>query len=285
MSVRPDLPEGTFTLGGGLEVRRLAFGAMRVTGPDVWGDPPDRAEALRVLRRAVELGVGLIDTADNYGPEVSERLIAEALHPYPAGLVIATKGGVVRTASRGWDSDGRPAHIRAACEASLRRLRLERIDLYQLHGVDDHVPLEETMGAFAELRAEGKIRFVGLSNVDLQELERARRVVPIVSVQNHYHLAERRSEPVLQACARLGMAFLCYFPLADGKLARAGGAVRRVAERHGATPAQVALAGLLAHSPNVIPIPGTGRVAHLEENMQAAALQLTAEDLRDLKLR
>ena len=285
MSERPEPPEGTFTLGGDLEVRRLAFGAMRITGQDVWGEPPNRAEALRVLRRAVALGVGLIDTADNYGPEVSERLIAEALHPYPAGLVIATKGGVVRTASRGWDPDGRPAHIREACAGSLRRLRLERIDLYQLHGVDHHVPLEETVGALADLRAEGKIRHVGLSNVDVGELERARKLVPIVSVQNHYHLVNRRSDPVLAACTASGLAFLTYFPLADGRLTRAGGPVRRVAERHGATPAQVALAWLLARAPNVMPIPGTGRVAHLEENMKAAELKLTAEDLRDLELR
>jgi pyridoxine 4-dehydrogenase len=285
MSERPKPPEGTFELAGDLEVRRLGFGAMRVTGPDVWGEPRDRAEALRVLRRAVELGVGLIDTADNYGPEVSERLIAEALHPYPAGLVIATKGGVVRTASRGWDADGRPAHIREACEASLRRLRLERIDLYQLHGVDDHVPLEETVGALADLRAQGKIRYVGLSNVDLAELERARRIVPIVAVQNHYNLTNRHSDPVLEACTRLGLAFLSYFPLADGRLTRAGGPVRRVAEQHHATPAQVALAWLLARAPNVIPIPGTGRVAHLEENMKAAELKLTAQELRDLEVR
>jgi pyridoxine 4-dehydrogenase len=285
MSERPRPPEGTFTLGGDLEVRRLAFGAMRVTGPDVWGEPADRAAALRVLRRTVELGVGLLDTADNYGPEVSENLIAEALHPYPAGLVIATKGGVVRTASRGWDSDGRPEHIRAACEGSLRRLRLERIDLYQLHGPDDRVPFEETMGAFAALRAEGKIRHVGLSNVDARQLERARRVVPIVSVQNHYHLVNRRSDAVLDACAAAGLAFLAYFPLADGRLTRAGGPVARVAARHGATPAQVALAWLLWRAPNVLPIPGTGSVAHLEENMQAAALQLDAADLDELRLR
>jgi aryl-alcohol dehydrogenase-like predicted oxidoreductase len=238
-----------------------------------------------VLRRAVELGVGLIDTADNYGPEVSERLIAEALFPYPAGLVIATKGGVVRTAARGWDSDGRPEHIRAACEASLRRLRLERIDLYQLHGPDERVPFEETIGAFAALRAAGKIRHVGLSNVDARQLERARAIVPIVSVQNHYHLANRRSDPVLDACARLGLAFLPYFPLADGRLTRVGGPVARVAARYGATPAQVCLAWLLHRAPNVLPIPGTGRVAHLEENMGAAELALDAADLEELTLR
>lgn len=282
MSERPAAPEGTFTLGGDLEVRRLGFGAMRVTGPDVWGEPADRGEAVRVLRRAVELGVGLIDTADNYGPEVSELLIAEALHPYPVGLVIATKGGVVRTPTHGWDSDGRPEHIRAACEASLRRLRLERIDLYQLHGPDERVPFAETVGALAELRAAGKVRHVGLSNVSVAQLEQARRLVPIVSVQNHYHLANRRSDPVLDACTRLGLAFLPYFPLGDGRLTRAGGPLARIAARHGATPAQVALAWLLRRAPNVLPIPGTGRVAHLEENMRAAELELDAEDLREL---
>jgi aryl-alcohol dehydrogenase-like predicted oxidoreductase len=283
MTDRLEPPEGTFMLGGDLRVRRLAFGAMRVTGPDVWGEPVDRAEALRVLRRTVELGVGLIDTADCYGPEVSERLIAEALHPYPAGLVIATKGGVVRTPDHGWDNDGRPAHLREALDQSLRRLRLERIDLYQLHGPDARVPLEETVGTLAELRAAGKIRHVGLSNVDVRQLERARRVVPIVSVQNHYHLANRRSDPVLDACTAAGLAFLPYFPLGDGRLVRAGGSVARVAARHGASTAQVALAWLLHRAPNVLPIPGTGRVAHLEENLKAAEVKLGAEDLRDLE--
>ncbi|MBI5478828.1 MAG: aldo/keto reductase [Deltaproteobacteria bacterium] len=283
MSERVTAPEGTFKLGGDLEVRRLGFGAMRVTGADVWGEPADRAEALRVLRRAVALGVGLIDTADCYGPEVSERLIAETLHPYPAGLVIATKGGVVRSGPHGWEPDGRPAHLREALEASLHRLRLERMDLYQLHTIDSRVPLEESVGTLAELRAAGKIRHVGLSNVDVRQLERARRVVPIVSVQNHYHLANRGSDPVLQACTRLGLAFIPYFPLGDGRLVRAGGPLRRVAERHQATPAQVALAWLLRRSPCMLPIPGTGRVKHLEENVAAAGLTLGADDLRDLE--
>jgi pyridoxine 4-dehydrogenase len=285
MDVHTQYPEGTFLLGGDLPVRRLGFGAMRVTGPNIWGEPADRAAALAVLRRVAELGVGLIDTADCYGPAVSEELIATALHPYPAGLVIATKGGLTRSGPHGWEPDGRPDHLREALDASLRRLRLERIDLYQLHAVDPQVPLEDSVGTLAELRAAGKIRHVGLSNVDVRQLERARRLVPIVSVQNHYHVANRRSDAVLEACRREGLAFLPYFPLGDGRLTRGDGPLARVAARHGATLAQVALAWLLARGPHVLPIPGTGRVAHLEENLGAAALRLDAADLAELDAR
>jgi pyridoxine 4-dehydrogenase len=272
------LPD-TLRIGGDLEVRRLGFGAMRITGPGVLGWPEDRENSLAVLRRAVELGVNLIDTADSYGPEVSELLIAEALHPYPEGLVIATKGGLVRTERGRWPADGRPEHLREACEASLRRLRLERIDLYQLHRPDPAVPLEDSVSELARLRQEGKIRHVGLSNVSGEQLARAQAVVPIASVQNRYSLADRRSEDVLEACEREGVAFLPWYPLAVGDLAMPGGALGRMAGARGATPAQVALAWLLARSPVVCPIPGTASLRHLEENVGAASLELTDEEL------
>jgi pyridoxine 4-dehydrogenase len=269
----------TLTIGGDLEVRRLGFGAMRITGPGVLGWPEDRQNSLAVLRRAVELGVNLIDTADSYGPEVSELLIAEALHPYPQGLVIATKGGLVRTERGRWPVDGSPEHLREACEASLRRLRLERIDLYQLHRPDPEVPLEDSVGELARLRQEGKIRHVGLSNVSVEQLARAQAIVPIASVQNRYSLADRKSEDVLEACEREGIAFLPWYPLAVGDLAMPGGALGRIASARGATPAQVALAWLLARSPVVCPIPGTASLRHLEENVVAASLELTDEEL------
>ncbi|HSE80631.1 MAG TPA: aldo/keto reductase [Gaiellaceae bacterium] len=272
----------TIRIGGDLEVSRLGFGAMRLCGPGILGWPDDRENALRVLRRAVELGVNLIDTADAYGPEVSELLIAEALHPYPDGLVVATKGGVVRTQDGAWSRDGRPEHIREACGGSLRRLRLERIDLYQLHGPDPDVQFEETVGALAALQAEGKVRHVGLSNVSVQLLRRAQALVPVVSVQNRFSLADRSSQDVLDECHREGIAFLPWYPLEAGGLARAGGAVSRIAEARGATPAQVALAWLLARSPVVAPIPGTASVAHLEEDVAAAELELTDEELAAL---
>ena len=264
---------------GDLRVRRLGFGAMRVTGRGVWGPPADRADALRVLRRAVELGVDLIDTADSYGPGVSEELIAEALAPYPQGLVIATKGGLTRPGPGEWRRDGRPAHLRTACEASLKRLRTERIDLYQLHSPDPRVPLADSLGALVELQRAGKIRHIGISNVNAGELKLARSVAAIVSVQNRYNFTDRTSDPVLDACARDGIAFLPWYPLAAGSHATAADrAVAEVAARHQAAPAQVAIAWLLARSPVMLPIPGTASLAHLEENMQAARLTLSAAD-------
>jgi pyridoxine 4-dehydrogenase len=272
----------TFLFGGGLEVDRLGFGAMRLCGPRILGWPRDRENALAVLRRAVELGVNLIDTSNAYGPEINEQQIAEALHPYPEGLVIATKGGLRRTRSGGWPEDGRPEKLREACEGSLARLRLDRIDLYQLHAPDPKVPIEESVGELARLREEGKIRHVGLSNVSVDELERARRVVPIVSVQNRYSLAERSSEDVLETCEREGLAFLPWFPLASGSLARQGGPFDQVAERIGATRAQVALAWLLHHSPVMLSIPGTSSLEHLEENVAARDIHLSDDDFAAL---
>jgi aryl-alcohol dehydrogenase-like predicted oxidoreductase len=272
---------GTLTLGGDLEVRRLGFGAMRITGEGIWGAPADREEAKAVLRRAVELGVNFIDTADSYGPEVSEELIAEALHPYPGGLVIATKGGFTRPGPGRWEPDGRPEHLREACEGSLRRLRLERIDLYQLHTVDPRVPLEDSVGALADLRDEGKIARVGLSNVDTAELERAREIVPVVSVQNRYSVANRDSDPVLDWCERQGLAFIPWGPL-RGVGPDGTGVIGRVAHAHGANELQVALAWLLARSPAMLPIPGTASVEHLEENVAAAALRLSEEEFGEL---
>jgi aryl-alcohol dehydrogenase-like predicted oxidoreductase len=272
---------GTLTLGGDLEVRRLGFGAMRITGEGIWGPPADREEAKAVLRRAVELGVNFIDTADSYGPEVSEELIAETLHPYPGGLVIATKGGLTRPGPGRWEPDGRPEHLREACEGSLRRLRLERIDLYQLHTVDPRVPLEDSVGALADLRDEGKIARVGLSNVDTAELERAREIVPVVSVQNRYSVADRDSDPVLDWCERQGLAFIPWGPL-RGVGPDGTGVIGRVADAHGANELQVALAWLLARSPAMLPIPGTASVEHLEENVAAAALRLSEEEFGEL---
>jgi pyridoxine 4-dehydrogenase len=269
----------TIRIGGDLEVNRLGFGAMRLCGPQILGWPRDRENALAVLRRVVELGVNLIDTSNAYGPEINELQIAEALHPYPDGLVIATKGGLRRTRSGGWPEDGGPEALREACEGSLGRLRVDRIDVYQLHAPDPSVPIEESVGELARLRDEGKIRHVGLSNVSVEELERARRVVPIVSVQNRYSIAERSSEDVLEACEREGLAFLPWFPLASGSLARPGGPLDQVASRLDATPAQVALAWLLQHSPAMLPIPGTSNIAHLEENVAARDIALTDEDL------
>jgi pyridoxine 4-dehydrogenase len=272
----------TFLLGGDLEVNRLGFGAMRLCGPRILGWPRDRENALAVLRRAVELGVNLIDTSNAYGPEINEHQIAEALHPYREGLVIATKGGLRRTRSGGWPEDGRPEKLREACEGSLARLRLDRIDLYQLHAPDPKVPIEESVGELARLREEGKIRHVGLSNVSVGELERARRIVPIVSVQNRYSLAERSSEDVLETCEREGLAFLPWFPLASGSLARQGGPVDQVAERIGATRAQVALAWLMHHSPVMLSIPGTSSLEHLEENVASRDVHLTDDDFAAL---
>ena len=282
MATLPAAASGTFTLGGDLPVARMGFGAMRITGQGIWGEPKDRERAKSVLRRAVELGVNLIDTADSYGPEVSERLIAEALYPYPAGLVIATKGGLTRSGPGAWERNGKPAHLVAACEASLKRLRLETIDVYQLHAVDPAVPFLESLGALIRLREQGKIRHIGLSNVSVEQLEQGRKAVPIVSVQNRYSLSDRSAEGVLDACTRLSVGFLPWYPLAAGDLNRPGGLLDTLAKRHQATPGQVALAWLLRRSPVVLPIPGTSSVAHLEENVAAAALQLTDEEFQSL---
>jgi pyridoxine 4-dehydrogenase len=273
----------TLTLGGDLEVHRLGFGAMRITGDGIWGPPADRDVALAVLRRAVELGVDLIDTADSYGPHVSEQLIAEALHPYPEGLVIATKGGLERGGPGDWSRNGRPEHLREACERSLRDLQVDRIDLYQLHAVDPDVPYAESVGALTELQDEGKIRHVGVSNVSAEQLEEARSIVDVVSVQNRFNLGDRSSADVLAVCERDGLGFFPWFPLAAGNLARPGGVLAEIAEAHDATPGQVALAWLLARSPVMLPIPGTGSTAHLEENLGAADLSLTDDELERLE--
>ena len=284
--VAPAEAAGTLNIGGDLRVRRLGFGAMRITGPGIWGEPGDPAEARRVLRRAVDLGVDFIDTADAYGPEVSERLIGEALHPYPAGLVIATKGGLVRPTPPDWVPDGRPKHLRAACEASLIRLKLARIDLYQFHHIDPNVPLEDSVGELARLQKEGKIRHVGVSNFSAEELARARRVVPVVSVQNRYNIADRASADVLAVCEREGLAFIPWAPIARGSpdtlAGSAGKALAALAKAHGASVFQAAIAWLLAKSPAMLPIPGTSSVAHLEEDVAAARIKLGASELAAL---
>jgi len=271
----------SITIGGDLRVRRMGFGAMRLCGPGVIGYPADRENARRVLRRALERGVTLIDTADAYGPGVNEEQIAETLFPYPAGVVIATKGGCVRPGGR-WLPDGRPEHLAAACEASLKRLKLERIDLYQWHAPDPKVPFEESIGALKRLRDEGKVRHVGLSNVTVEQLARARRIVEIVSVQNHYNVGARESDDVVDACERDGLAFLPYFPIEAGDLAKAAGALATIAARHGASPAQIALAWLLHRSPAIAPIPGTSSLAHLDENVDAARIALSAAEFAEL---
>jgi pyridoxine 4-dehydrogenase len=278
----PAARSGTFVLGGDLPVHRLGFGAMRLTGEGVWGEPQDHAAAIAVLHRAVELGITLIDTADSYGPEVSERLIAEALHPYPRQLVIATKAGLDRPGPGSWTPNGRPAHLRVACEGSLRRLKLERIDVYQLHRIDPAVPMEDQIATLKQLQEEGKIRHIGLSEVGVADIERVRKLAPIVSVQNRYNLVDRQYEPVLDYCGREGIAFLPWFPLATGSLARAGSPLARVAEQLRATPAQVALAWLLRRSPVMLPIPGTASVKHLEENVGAALLQLGEREYQEI---
>jgi pyridoxine 4-dehydrogenase len=272
---------GELTLGGDMPVRRLGYGAMRITGPGIWGEPEDRDGAIALLRRVVELDVNFIDTADSYGPETSEQLIAEALHPYPPDLVIATKGGLTRPGPGRWEPDCRPERLKRCCDESLLRLKLDTIPLYQLHTPDPKVPFEESVGALAELRELGKVRHVGLSNVGRQHIDQAQKIVPIVSVQNRYSLADRSSEDVLLHCEKHGIAFLPWYPLGDGsalKLSR----VKKLAEKLKATPAQVAIAWLLKKSPVMLPIPGTGNLAHLEENVAAAKLELSRDDFAAL---
>ena len=281
-SQAPAKKSGEFPLGNDLRVTRLGFGAMRITGDGVWGQPADRAEAIRVLRRAVELGINFIDTADSYGPGVSEEIIAEALHPCPAGLVIATKGGYARPGPNQWVEDGRPEHLRAACEASLRRLRVDQIDLYQLHRIDPKVPVEDQLGALRHLRAHGKIKHIGLSEVSVKQIQHARTIVPIVSVQNRYSITDRGSEDVLEYCEQEKLGFIPWFPLAAGRVSGSGSPIGRIAARWKATPSQVALAWLLARSPVILPIPGTSRLEHLEENVAAAELKIDANKMQEL---
>jgi pyridoxine 4-dehydrogenase len=283
-SARPNAAAaGTFDIGGDLRVNRLGFGAMRITGKGIWGEPENPEEARAVLKRAVELGINLIDTADSYGPHVSERLIGETLHPYPEDLIIATKGGLLRDGPGQWRRDARPEHLREACEGSLKRLKLDCIDLYQLHRIDPRVPAEEPLGALAELREEGKIRHIGLSEVSVEQIQRAQQIVPIVSVQNRYNLTDRDSEDVLDFCEREGIGFIPWFPLATGDLARPGGPLDEIATRYGASPGQVALAWLLWRSPVMLPIPGTSSVEHLVENVAAASLELDEEEFTELR--
>jgi aryl-alcohol dehydrogenase-like predicted oxidoreductase len=277
----PAADAGTFLLGD-MTVNRMGFGAMRITGQGIWGEPKDVEACKRVLRRAVELGINLIDTAASYGPDVSERIIGETLHPYANGLVIATKGGLTRSGPGGWHANCSPEHLTKDLEGSLRRLRVERIDLYQLHTVDPKVPFEDSVGTLARLREQGKIRHVGLSNVSVAQLRQARKIVPIVSVQNRYNLADRHSEDVLNECEKEGIGFLPWYPLAASELAKDDSPLAQAAKRHGVTPGQLALAWLLHRSPAMLPIPGTSSVAHLEENTAAATVKLSLEEVREL---
>ena len=279
---RPAERSGTFTIGGDMPVHRLGFGSMQLTGPGIWGNPKDPAEAVRVLKRAVELGVTLIDTADSYGPYVAEDFIRKALHPYPEDLVIATKAGLTRGGPGDWKPVGRPEYLRQEAEMSLRRLGLERIDLFQLHRIDPKVPLAEQVGELALLQKEGKIRHIGLSEVTIDELKQAQRYATIVTVQNKYNLEERTAEPLLDHATKHGIGFIPWFPLATGGLAKEGSALQQMARRLGATPSQLALAWLLHRSPVMLPIPGTSKVKHLEENMAAAAITLSDADAEAL---
>lgn len=280
---KPALASGTFKIGGDLPVHRLGFGAMQITGSGVWGEPADPAEAKAVLRRSLELGIDLIDTADSYGPEVSERLVAEALHPYPEGLVIATTAGFDRPGPGEWVTNGRPEHLKKACDGSLKRLKLQRIDLFQLHRIDPKVPMEDQVGALLDLQREGKIRHIGLSEVTVEQIQGVRRLATVVSVQNRYNLTDRGSEAVLDYCTRENLGFIPWYPLATGDLAKPGGPLARIAERLDATPAQVALAWLLRKSPVMLPIPGTSKVKHLEENTAAALLTLDDSMMTELE--
>lgn len=272
----------TFKLAGELEVKSLGFGAMRITGPGIWDEPKDPENARQLLKRVVELGINFIDTADSYGPEVSENLIREALHPYPADLVIATKGGLTRQGPDIWNAVGRPEYLRQCVELSLRRLKLDRIDLWQLHRIDPKVPRDEQFGVIKEMQQEGKIRFFGLSEVSIEEIEAARKIVDVVSVQNLYNLTNRRSEDVLNYCEQHDIGFIPWFPLDVGNLAREGSALEQIASNLGAAPSQVALAWLLKRSRVMLPIPGTSSIKHLEENMKAESLQLSDEDMQTL---
>jgi aryl-alcohol dehydrogenase-like predicted oxidoreductase len=279
----PVAKSGVFRIGGDLPVHRLGFGAMRLTGKGVWGEPEDREECIAVLRRAVELGIDFIDTADSYGPFVSEQLIAEALHPYPEGLVIATKAGLQRPGPDQWEPDGRPEHLRERCEGSLERLKVDRIDLFQLHRIDAKVPLEDQIGVLVDLQREGKIRHIGLSEVTVPQIKEVQRIAAIASVQNLYNLADRHSEQVLDYCTQENLGFIPWFPLATGDLAKPGSRLSEVAERLGASPGEVALAWLLKKSPVMLPIPGTSKVEHLESNAHAALLEMDDELVAELE--
>jgi len=281
-ATQPARASGEFAIGGNLPVVRLGYGTMQLPGPGVWGEPRDHGEAVRVLRRAVDLGVTLIDTADSYGPRVSERLIREALHPYHDDLVIATKAGLTRPGPGRWERNGKPEYLRAQAEESLRLLGLERIELFHLHRIDPNVPLADQLGALVELQAAGKIGRIGLSEVSVSEIEAARTITPIVTVQNLYNLSDRSAEPVLDYCEREGIGFIPWFPMATGALASRGGPLRSMADRLAVTPAQIALAWLLQRSPVLLPIPGTSTVGHLEENVDAARIELTSEQVRQL---
>ncbi len=272
---------GTFALGGDIEVRRLGYGAMRITGDGVWGPPEDLEGAKAVLKRVPEMGINLIDTADSYGPEVSENLIAEILHPYE-GLTIATKGGLERTGPSKWPRNGHPDHLKKACEGSLRRLKVDQIDLYQLHSPDDDVPYEESVGAIGDLQAEGKVKYLGISNVSVEQLDQACEIIDVVSVQNRFNLGDRASEDVLDRCGELGIGFIPWFPLAAGDLGEPGGPAKEIAERHNVSTGQVALAWLLRRSDVILPIPGTSSVDHLEENVASTGIELTDEEFAEL---
>jgi pyridoxine 4-dehydrogenase len=278
----PAAKSGQFRIGGDLEINRLGFGAMRITGKGIWGEPKDRKEAERVLRRAVELGINFIDTADSYGPHVSEEIIAEALYPYPDGLLIATKAGFDRSGPDQWTMNGRPEHLREACDGSLRRLRLERIDLFQLHRIDPKVPAEDQLGTLKELQAQGKVRHIGLSEVSVEQITHARKIVPIASVQNKYSVLDRAADDVVEYCEKQEIAFIPWFPLAAGDVSAYGNELEHSAEKLNITTSQLALAWLLARSPVILPIPGTSQVAHLEENVATAAIEIDPAELRGL---
>jgi pyridoxine 4-dehydrogenase len=273
---------GTIEIGGDLTVNRFGFGAMRLTGEGIWGEPADREECKRVLRRVIEVGINFIDTADAYGPEVSERLIAETLHPYPDDLVIATKAGLTRPGPGQWVPNGRPEYLKKQVEGSLRRLRVDEIDILQFHRPDPKVPLEESIGALVELKDQGKVRHLGLSNITVEQLKRAERLTPIVSVQNRYNMFDRESEPVLEQCSLEELAFIPWRPVGGGELAESEGALARIARKYDATPTQLGLAWLLSHSPVILPIAGTSKVAHLDENLGAVALDIAPSDLAEL---